>query len=392
MLGRRAIGRGRCRIHPRVPTASACCRDPTASHPTASTPWSATSWSPASRPRSAKRRSGRSIERWRRRCVPPAGSHAAWHFREAGDADSAAEMVDASVSSVLAAGHLEQARQFLDGSAGSIHRADALILRSRLELERGNLRERSTWPNRHRAGPQYGTQAGLALLSLTRDPCATWVRRPVGRVGVASTWRPPFAGRAPSGGSHSCRVEYADRRRHGRCCGLCSVSSPVVQDAAGHIRYAGITRLNLAGILLWQGRPREAARVAARAEVDLGSSSSSPSGWRRRRSVHVRSSNSATSMSSSGSAHWSSRPPTRQHATKQQLRRHDSSATTDRWRWPSRLRRGSGIPPWRPATVVPGLWQRRPWQSGAVTQSPPPSGSRWPTTRCMMLRVSSAWA
>ncbi len=56
---------------------------------------------------------------------------AAWHFREAGDAASAAEMVDASVSSVLAAGLLEQTRQFLDGSAGSIHRADALILRSR---------------------------------------------------------------------------------------------------------------------------------------------------------------------------------------------------------------------------------------------------------------------
>ena len=50
----------------------------------------------------------------------------------------------------------------------------------------------------------------------------------------------------------------------------------VVQDAAGHTRYAGVTRLNLAGILLWQGKPHEAGRIAARAEVDLGSSSSSP--------------------------------------------------------------------------------------------------------------------
>ena len=42
------------------------------------------------------------------------------------------------------------------------------------------------------------------------------------------------------------------------------------QDLAGHYRYAGITRLNLAGVLLWLGDVRDAASTAARAQVDLG--------------------------------------------------------------------------------------------------------------------------
>ena len=44
----------------------------------------------------------------------------------------------------------------------------------------------------------------------------------------------------------------------------------VHQDLAGHHRYAGITRLNLSGVLLWVGDAREAADAAARAQVDLG--------------------------------------------------------------------------------------------------------------------------
>jgi len=42
------------------------------------------------------------------------------------------------------------------------------------------------------------------------------------------------------------------------------------QDLAGHRRYAGITRLNLSGVLLWLGDVRDAASEAARAQVDLG--------------------------------------------------------------------------------------------------------------------------
>ena len=44
----------------------------------------------------------------------------------------------------------------------------------------------------------------------------------------------------------------------------------VRQDRAGHQRYAGVTRVDLAGILLWLGDTVDAVRIAARAEVDLG--------------------------------------------------------------------------------------------------------------------------
>ena len=43
----------------------------------------------------------------------------------------------------------------------------------------------------------------------------------------------------------------------------------VRQSRDGHHRYAGITRLNLSGVLLWLGEPREAI-LAAQAQVDLG--------------------------------------------------------------------------------------------------------------------------
>ena len=42
------------------------------------------------------------------------------------------------------------------------------------------------------------------------------------------------------------------------------------QSREGHHRYAGITRLNLAGVLLWLGEPKEAILAAGQAQVDLG--------------------------------------------------------------------------------------------------------------------------
>ncbi len=89
---------------------------------------------------------------------------------------------------------------------------------------------------------------------------------------------------------------------------------------------------------------------------------------------------------------WSSKPPHRQPATKQQLRQRDYSGTTDRWRWPRRPQPGSGTPPWPPDTEVPGPSQPRPWRSVEATQWPPRIDSRWPTTRCMTRPGSSAWA
>ena len=253
---------------------------------------------------------------------------AAWHFREAGDAASAAAMVDASVSSVLAAGHLEQTRQFLDGSAGSIHRVGALILRSRLELERGNLARAIDLAQQASDLARNTDKAGLALLSLT-----------------AILARHGFDGRSVElasralGGSLSpaerkvaeATVAVSSTQGEGDMATVADFLGglAVVQDAAGHVRYAGVTRLNLAGILLWQGRPHEAARIAARAEVDLGSSSSSPE-WVAATSVR------AAALIQLGrveelerSVHWSSRPPRRRLVMRPLLRQPASSAITD---------------------------------------------------------------
>ena len=47
----------------------------------------------------------------------------------------------------------------------------------------------------------------------------------------------------------------------------------VQQDLEGLQRYAGVSRLNLAAVLLWLGETEEAVAAAGRAESDLGCSS-----------------------------------------------------------------------------------------------------------------------
>ncbi len=186
---------------------------------------------------------------------------AAWHYREAGKPASAGEVVDSSVSSVLAAGQLEQTRQFLDGSAGSINRTGALILRSRLEVERGNL-TRAIDLAQEASEQAHGTdKAGLALLNLTavlarhgfNDRSVELASQALG--GTLSPAERQVA---------EATVVVSSTQDEGDLAAVADYLAglALVQDAAGHARYAGITRLNLAGILLWQGRPREASEVA----------------------------------------------------------------------------------------------------------------------------------
>ncbi len=176
---------------------------------------------------------------------------------------------------MLAAGQLEQTRQFLDGSAGSIYRTGAVILRSRLELERGNLGRAIDLAQEASEQARGTDQAGLALLNLTAvlarhgfdDRSVELASQALGS--TLSTAERQVA---------EATVVVSSTQDEGDLAAVADYLAglALVQDAAGHARYAGITRLNLAGILLWQGRPREAGRVAARAEVDLGSSPSSP--------------------------------------------------------------------------------------------------------------------
>ena len=111
----------------------------------------------------------------------------------------------------------------------------------------------------------------------------------------------------------------------------------LIQDAAGHVRYAGVTRLNLAGILLWQGRPHEAGKMAARAEVDLGSSASSPE-WVAATAVRAASLiqlGHVDELDRIGSL--VERPPRRQPGMRLLPKQPDSTGTTGHSRWPSWL-------------------------------------------------------
>lgn len=193
---------------------------------------------------------------------------AAWHYREAGAVEEAAGVVDRAVDRIVASGQFEGARTFLDGSAGPVDRPGALVLRSRLELERGNY-ARAGELARAAADAAQGTPlAGIALLNLT----AILARYGFDEQAIASahsalqatlTEEQRVIAQATlllSEAQHEGNLELiADLLR-----GLATQ-----QDRAGHLRYAGITRVNLASLLLWTGRPDEARAVATQAEKDL---------------------------------------------------------------------------------------------------------------------------
>ena len=195
---------------------------------------------------------------------------AAWHYRKAGEPDEAADLIDRSIPSILAGGQYEAARAFLDGSAGSPDRPGSLILRSRLELERGNVH------GARRLAQQGVTAAGsgpLAALAI-RNLSAMHGRQGFGTESVvlASEALAGLADQSERNVAEATMVVSATQEE-GDLSAAANFLSALAssQDAAGLPRYAAVTRLNLAVILLWLGRAAEAARVAGRAEVDLGS-------------------------------------------------------------------------------------------------------------------------
>ncbi len=194
---------------------------------------------------------------------------AAWHFRAAGDTVAAAHVLDSSVDDIYASGQFEQARPFLDGSAGPANRPAALLLRSRVALSRGNHERALELANAAAEGARGGPLAGMTLLNLASvlgiggipeaafdsvekalETDLTPTQRNLATATIA-LWEAEHEGNLDT---------IADNLRE----------LAVRQDRAGHQRYAGVTRVNLAGILLWLGDTVDAVRIAARAEVDLG--------------------------------------------------------------------------------------------------------------------------
>ena len=195
---------------------------------------------------------------------------AAWHLREAGDPTTAAQVVDGAINSVFASGQFERARAFLDGSTGSLDRPGALILRSRLELARGNFDQAQSLARQAVPASVNGSLAGPALLNVSSilgfggfEEAAVGFARDALHAGSLTSSQRDVA---------LATIAMWDAEHEGP---LDSIADglrdlAIRQSREGHHRYAGITRLNLAGVLLWLGAPKEAIRAAGQAQVDLG--------------------------------------------------------------------------------------------------------------------------
>jgi ATP/maltotriose-dependent transcriptional regulator MalT/DNA-binding SARP family transcriptional activator len=193
---------------------------------------------------------------------------AAWHYRAADDPTSAGRVIDAAVPTVVAAGQVERARSFLDGSAGPADRTGVLVLRSRLEIERGNLSNATRLAELAAKAAEGTALLGIALLNLT----ATQARHGFADDAVQLAARAMVAGLTEAERQVAeASILVSTTQDEGSLPSIADFLSALAlrQDEAGHVRYAGVTRVNLAVVLLWQGRSRDAASVAVRAEADL---------------------------------------------------------------------------------------------------------------------------
>ncbi|MEW6225827.1 MAG: BTAD domain-containing putative transcriptional regulator [Chloroflexota bacterium] len=188
------------------------------------------------------------------------------HYLEAGDIASVERVLDASLEQILASGLLDLVRPFLDGSAGDPDRPSALLLRSRAEMARGNLSLAVDLARRGCDTAQGTPLAGITLLNLATV------------LGVSG-----FPDEAMRHASDSLQHQLTSAQRdvalatvamwEARHTGdLAKISEDLRslirrQDRQGHVRYASISRLNLASVLYWRGEVAESLALAAAAEA-----------------------------------------------------------------------------------------------------------------------------
>ncbi len=193
---------------------------------------------------------------------------AAHHYRAGGAQDLAAAALDRATSSILAAGQLDQAITFLDGTAGNLERCSALILRSRIEFTRGS------YTRALRLARGAVAVAGDDLRSTAQLNLAA-----IEAVAGIADWIVERATAAADGSAVAAEREIgaalAAMREVQTAGDLSSVADTLrvlaaKQDSVGHLRYAAISRLNLAYVLTWLGEAQEAVAQATRAAVSLG--------------------------------------------------------------------------------------------------------------------------
>ena len=160
-------------------------------------------------------------------------------------------------------------KPFLVVEGGDPDRPIALVLRSKIELGHGNYDRAAHWAQVAAASAAGTADAGLTLLNLASilgaggpveeavaaarsalDGDLSETQRYVAQASLA-LWEASEEGDL---------LEIAD--------GLRRLARQ--QEHDGRSRYAGISRLNLAGILLWLGETSEAVREAGSAETALG--------------------------------------------------------------------------------------------------------------------------
>ena len=196
---------------------------------------------------------------------------AAWHLVQAGDSDEAGRVVDDAIPLIIAAGQFDRVLPYLDGSAGAVDRPGALIVRSRLELGRGNL-DRATALAQAAVDESDGQQLhGSSLLNLAS------------LLGVAG-----FEAAAANCATRamSCELTHSQRLIAKATVALWEASDEgdlesIAEDLRilaahhsreGHRRHAGISGLNLATALLWIGDARGALAAANVADSELAGS------------------------------------------------------------------------------------------------------------------------
>ncbi len=193
----------------------------------------------------------------------------AWHYLMAGDIQACASVVDSSLEEIIAAGEFELARGFLDAGAGDPDRPTALILRSRLELQRGDFPTAVRWARVAVEQSAGGTLSGLSLLTLAST---------LGVFGVADE--------AAEANARALREALTPPQRYVALANLTLMQASqegdlleiaeslrrlaADQEREGRSRYAGVSRLNLSGVLLWLGDAADALREASLAETLLG--------------------------------------------------------------------------------------------------------------------------
>jgi LuxR family maltose regulon positive regulatory protein len=194
---------------------------------------------------------------------------AAWHFMMARDASRCAQVVDSAVDEVIAAGRFEQVRPFLAAEGGDPDRPIALVLRSKIELGHGNYDRAAHWAQVAVASAAGTADAGLTLLNLASILGAGG---PVKEAVTAA--RSALAGDLSETQRYVAQASLAlwEASEEGDLLEIADGLRRLArqQEHDGRSRYAGISRLNLAGILLWLGETSEAVREAGSAETALG--------------------------------------------------------------------------------------------------------------------------